>query len=423
MEQDNEKKVNKKKDSGNRPVYLIIGAVLLLYVGVQIFSAFSGGIQTTSTSHVTVNDSFAATAWFFRDETPVSGSASDTVRHIVYNGERVQQNAPLATVYADENALALSRELEALDNQITQFDTALQSAGDSADSAKIDQLIALALQQLSAQVKSGSGTSLTSAVSSLRSLSLRRSSGQLDAAAVSAEREQLTTQRDSLAQQLSGKTNQITAPYSGYFSEVLDGYESVLTLDQLKALTPEALDKLIKSQTAPDQDSSLGKIIQGFSWYLAVDIPADQAARLKIGSSLRISFTKASIEVPVTVNAINRSPNKDNNQVVVILEGAEFNSELVSMRDQPVDIILGSYEGLKVPKEAVRMVTDEDGNHTLGVYILSGSVTYFKTIHPIYEDETFYVVTQSATDSNALVVNDQIVVRGKGLQNNMVVKT
>ena len=101
-----------------------------------------------------------------------------------------------------------------------------------------------------------------------------------------------------------------------------------------------------------------------------------------------------------------------------MLEGTSFDNEMVSMRSQPIEIIIASYTGLRVPKQAVRM----DGNE-IGVYILSGSVEKFKTIHKLYETDSYYVVEQSATDAGALVAKDQIIVRGKNLQNNMVVRT
>lgn len=421
MEQQHPTRKRKKRaGAGNRAVFLLVGAVLLLYVIAQIVSAFSGVPQTVPAAHVTVNDSFASTGWFFRDELPVTGSSSDTVEHIVYSGERVQQNAALAIVYSDEQSLELNRSLEALDNQIALLNTALQSAGDGSDAAKLDQLITLSLQQLSAQLKTGSGAALSSTAASLHTLSLRRNAATLDSAAIAAEKESLTAQRNSLSQQLAGRSQQITAASSGYFSEIVDGYEGRLTLDALSGLTTERFHEL--TETPPTAAvNTLGKIVEGFHWYLVAEVAAEQAARVTEGQSLRVSFTQASIETPVKVQSILKERNSD--VALLVLEGDEFNSELVSMRSQPIDIIVGTYTGLKVPKQAARMMENEDGDSRLGVFILSGSVTKFKNITPLFETDTYYVVQQSATDASALVAQDQIVVKGKNLQNNMVVRT
>ena len=413
-------KQNKKQSTGLRPVLIVIPLLLVVYLGAQIYSAFSGSIETVSAVHITANDSFAANGWFFRSETTVSGSESSTVKHIVYSGERVQQDAALATVYADEQTLALSRELEAVDDQIATLDAALQTAGDGSDAAKLDQLITLNLQQMTALLKSGSGTTLAPAIESLRSLSLKRDAGNLDAATVSAEREALMGEQQSLSRQVTGRTNQITSPASGYFSEIVDGYEDILKPDQLDGMTVKDFRDLTKIEPVRAGDT-LGKIVQGFSWYLAAEVPVAEAERLQRAGSVRVNFTRASMETAVKVYAVNKE--RDAETALIVLEGNEFNSEMVSMRDQPVDIILGTYTGLKVPKEAARMMTDSDGNSRLGVFILSGSVTKFKNITPVFETDSYYVVEQSATDASGLVAQDKIIVRGKGLQNNMVVNT
>ena len=169
----------------------------------------------------------------------------------------------------------------------------------------------------------------------------------------------------------------------------------------------------------------LGKIIQGFTWYLACEVPAAQADRLSVGQSLRVNFTQASLESPVTVYSVVKERGSDT--ALVVLEGTEFNSEMVSMREQPVEIILATYTGLKVPKSAVRIVetTDSEGNvvQDIGVYILSGGVQKFKIIDTLFETEDYYVVEQSATNADMLVEQDQIIVSGRNLQNNMVVRT
>ena len=221
----------------------------------------------------------------------------------------------------------------------------------------------------------------------------------------------------SLNAQLLGKTRQITTPVSGYFSDIVDGYETVLTPSALESMSLDNFHSL--TQNKPEttvQTGTMGKIIQGFSWYLAAEIPAEQARRLRVGQKLRVDFTQASLESTVTVYALTEE--RDSETALVVLEGTNFNSEMVSMREQPIEIIVATYTGLRVPKQALRM---EDNN--IGVYILSGSVEKFKTIKKLYEADDYYVVEQSATDAGALVAKDQIIVRGKNLKNNMVVRT
>ena len=337
----------------------------------------------------------------------------------------MQQDAPLALVYADDNALALSRQIEPLEKRIELLDAALQAAADGSDTAKLDQMITLSIQQMAAQVKDGSGQALSSSSESLRTLSLRHESSNINTAAITAERDALSAELSSLEQQLSGRTTQLTAPSSGYFSEIVDGYENIMTYASLEDITIDSFNTIQESAETVDSSQMLGKIIRGFTWYLVAEIPVEQADRLTTGQSLRVNFMQASLEAPVTVYSIVKE--RGSKTALLVMEGTEFNSELVSMREQPIEIILATYSGLKVPKSAVRVMetTDSEGNVTqeTGVYILSGAFSKFKIIEPLFEAEDYYVVKQSATNADMLVERDQIIVSGRNLQNNMVVRT
>lgn len=424
QQQAGQKQKNARNGLNSRIIFLLIAVVILIYLGQKIIGAFSVSIETTPALQVTVNDSITAQGWFFRDEIPISGSTGESVKHIVYSGERVQQSAPLAIVYSDAGALALSQQLDPLENRIDLLNTALQSATDGSDASKLDQMILLSMQQMSAQTKNGSGTALNSSAQSLRTLVLRREAGSVDTTAITAERDALIMERDSLNAQLSGHTTQLTAPATGYFSEIVDGYEEILTLDELDDITVDRFHELTKEKPVVNEQA-WGKMIQGFTWYLVAEISQSDADRFSVGQNLRVNFTQASLETPVSVYSIVKDRNSDT--ALIVLAGTEFNSEMVSMRQQPVEIILSTYTGLKVPKEAVYVQesTTSDGKTQKqdGVFILSGSFQKFKLINKLYETEDYYVVEQSATNSDMLVEQDQIIVSGKNLQNNMVVKT
>ncbi|WP_373166603.1 HlyD family efflux transporter periplasmic adaptor subunit [Agathobaculum sp. Marseille-P7918] len=424
QQQTGKKQIHTRNGVNSRIIFLLVAVVILIYLGQKIISAFSIGIETTPAIQVTVNDSITAQGWFFRDEIPISGSTGKSVKHIVYSGERVQQSAPLAIVYSDEDALALSQQLDPLENRIDLLNTALQSATDGADASKLDQMIILSLQQMASQTKNGSGTALHSSAESLRTLALRREADSVDTAAITAERDTLVMERDSLNAQLAGHTTQLTAPATGYFSEVVDGYEGILTLDELEDITVDRFHDLTETKPIVSEQA-WGKMIQGFTWYLVAEISQEDADRFSVGQSLHVNFTQASLETPVSVYSVIK--DRTSETALVVLAGTEFNSEMVSMRQQPIEIIIATYTGLKVPKEAVYVqeTTTSDGKTQKedGVFILSGSFQKFKIINKLYETEDYYVVEQSATNSDMLVAQDQIIISGKNLQNNMVVKT
>ena len=86
-EEKKQKSRQKKQRRKKRLAVLLITAALAAYFSLQVVFAFSDSIQTVPAMPVTVNDSFTATGWFFRDELPVSGSTGDSIRHTVYSGQ------------------------------------------------------------------------------------------------------------------------------------------------------------------------------------------------------------------------------------------------------------------------------------------------------------------------------------------------
>lgn len=113
--------------AGNRVVFIIAAVLMVIYLGGRLSNAFSAAPETTPALHVTINDSFTSDGWFFRDEEPIDNATGSSVKHIVYSGERVQQDAPLAIIYSDQESMDLSRQLDPLEERISLLDTALQS--------------------------------------------------------------------------------------------------------------------------------------------------------------------------------------------------------------------------------------------------------------------------------------------------------
>ena len=109
----------RRNDGGNRVVFIIAAVLMVIYLGGRLSNAFSAAPETTPALHVTVNDSFTSNGWFFRDEEPIDNATGSSVKHIVYSGERVQQDAPLAIIYSDQESMDLSRQLDPLEERIS----------------------------------------------------------------------------------------------------------------------------------------------------------------------------------------------------------------------------------------------------------------------------------------------------------------
>lgn len=407
------------------PSFLIalVGAILLaLFLFVQIAGSLLNTAKTTTAMRITVDDSFTAQGWFFRDEVLADGISSETVKHIVHSGEKVQKDAALAVVYTDAAALETSQKIEVLNDEIALLTSAMQSATNSSDAAKLDQQITAQISSVSSKAQNGIVTGIDSETAGLRNLCLRRSAGNLDGTALSAQLSALTTERDALNKQLVGRSTTIASPASGFFSEIVDGFEGQLTTKAVDSLTIDELKALNQQHAKSTKSDQLGKVVRDFRWYFVTAVSIDELNGIEIGANLRLRFPQVDEDIAVTVHDIRKE--KDEKEALLILRGMDITPELVTMRCQSAEIIRASYTGIRVPKAAVKIQIDqENDNQQQGVYILPDSMSRFKPIDVLYEGDDYYVVRQGDTSTNTgLVVGDTIIVNARGLEDMKVIK-
>src|SRR5699024_5976994 len=143
--------------------------------------------------------------------------------------------------------------------------------------------------------------------------------------------------------QASGRSNTISAPASGYFSEVVDGYEEILTPEKVRTMQPETFKQLTEQKvTAPT--GKLGKVVSGFTWDFATVLSEENAARLSVGQKVTLKFSQISANADAEVVAINSS--KESGEALVVFQSQIMNGELVSIRQQKVDIVVATHSGL-----------------------------------------------------------------------------
>ncbi len=398
-----------------RVLMAVLVALSSAYIIVQSVQALSIGIVTTEAKYVTVDDSISASGWFIRNETITEGTSSNTVKHIVSNGEKVQASAALAIVYADQSIMDASRRLEEIDAELELLNTAVRSAGDYAnDNTKTDHQIIKQMEQLSAITEDGMPVGAAESATELRKLSLRRNASSLDVGELRSQIVALENEKKGLAGKAYGRSTTISAPASGYFSEVVDGYETILTPEKVQNLTPDAFRKLTEQKANP-QRGKMGKVMNGFSWQFAAILDNAAASRLKVGQDVILKFSQIASNVAATVETI--TPDENNKESLVLFSSTVVNGELVSIRQQNVDIVFSSYTGLKVPVSAITM----NEKSQIGVYILTGNMARFKTITPIYKAPEYYIVQKGMTSSD-LVIGDTIITQATGLGDLKVMK-
>ena len=249
-------------------------AAVLVYFAVQLYNYLSDPVNTTLVIAGQAEDTIALNGWLLRDE-EVLPAQSGTLSRVRQEGERVGVGQVLARVYANDGALQTVSQIETLELQLQQLQFALTSYLNPDAALKLDTSITGDILTLRQSLTGGDYTAAEGDIAPLKAAVLKRDHPYASQEEIQTEIKSVEGQIKSLEDSLSGTT--VTARASGTYSAVCDGYETVLTKAFLEDVTPGKLARL----RPVDEQSNMGKLIYGDTWYYVVTLPEEQASYLK----------------------------------------------------------------------------------------------------------------------------------------------
>ena len=116
-------------------------------------------------------------------------------------------------------------------------------------------------------------------------------------------------------------------------------------------------------------------------------------------------------------------PTQDG-MILTVFSSDRYLSRTTLLRRQTAELLLESWSGLRIPKQALRMekytYEDEETDQTLegsrlGVYVLMGGRAEFKEVELVTEGSDYYVVRAADNSSRALRAGDEVIVQATGL--------
>ena len=393
-----------------------LGAVLLLllvvvYMGYQVMENLTERIVTADALEVTAQDKISTTGIFVRQETPLYPQQGGTVAFLADEGEKVAKGQAVAQFFTDENQLALYRQSQSLGEEIESVKYAFTHMTDGSDGVKLDSLIKMNMLQLGAKLDQGLVSQAEEYSSKLDAMIVQRGVAQKGDTDYAAILQELESQKAQIDASLQGGAA-VTAPAAGYFVGRTDGCEESLTPEGLKTLSASAITQVVERQEASTE--AIGKVADGYSWYFAAPVSEEEAKKLKELNKVTLRFPQLLAEdISCSVYDVHQD---ESGQWVAVFESGYMNAALLMARDQPADIILRSYTGLKVPKEALRQ--NEDGEW--GAYCLEGAQVVFKKITILFQTDSFYVAKDTGKNGE-LTRYDKMVVKAKDIENRKVV--
>ena len=393
---------------------VVLAVFLLIYVAFQL-TRYTGSSYSYQTVYsTTVEDTLSVTGAFFREEQTISVGQTGVLSCTYAVGEKVPIGSEVARLYRSQDAIDLQREISSLEDVIDS----LQRAQDAAKTSEavlpetLNAQIAADVLELIQYRDQSDFSSVDSLKSELIEAFARRQiiiDAETD---YSGEISSLQSELDSLRARDDAVYTSYTSEVAGYFVDHVDGYEDICTPEALAEMTASGLDEMIGGYTSYSADSSQVKVVTDHIWQFAFTVTEDEALSLAEGRTVQIRFPNGSETVSMTVEELRR--DVDAGEYLVILEGDLIDSYLLTTRVQACELIVNTYQGLRVPKSAIRYEGSQPG-----VYVVLVDKMYFRRINVIYETAEFVISEENWTpdEGTALKLYDTVIVEGVGLYN------
>lgn len=415
----------KTNSLGMKILMTLVCLGVLAYFGIQGYQYYNDPLTTAVAYNYQVEESATVSGWVIRRERVLEDTSSGLLRLSRSEGEKVEKGGRIAVIYADQASLDRQNEIDTLQTQIDQLQYAKEAALNSEAALKLDNQIMTSILELRSDITADRLDYADSHMAELRSLVLKRDYTYSGGGDVDAQLSDLQAQLKNLQAQAASSSKTVTAPVSGVYSAVVDGYESVLTPESLEELTPATINKIQPDGTA----SELGKLITDTTWYYAASMAASDAAKLTVGKTVTLRFVKGTErDLNVTVASLSQ---EENGRVVAVFSSSLYLSELTLLRQQSADIITNTITGIRVPSEAIRTekvkVDTESGESTTeqrtGLYCVVGMTARFKPVDVVHTDNDGYVLVRPATSDSSTMLRpgDQVIITAKNLYDGKVV--
>lgn len=418
-----------------------LSILLVIYSAKQLISLVNSNIETEIALSVASRESLELDGYIMREESIIQGSDNGVMLARIDDGERISNGKEAVRVYYSEDDYSLEREIRALDDRIeilerSSMDTNYVFADMDKMDDEIEELIASSLVY-------SAKNDLVGALSNREELLVRMNKRWIitnPAKIFDMKIQELKSQRNTLKSGLpESSSKSIISDVSGYYYSSVDGYESIFSSAKIPTLTVSEFSAMTESVPEIYPGRPAGKVVTDFKWYVACPVTSEDAKHFDVGYSYPVEFTyNYGTELDMILSS--KITENGNDSAVLVFESKQMPTDFDFTRSQRVKVTYNEYRGLKVPKDAIRVIND-----VKGVYVVNGTQVEFKRAEEIYSIDDYYIIeadpesdkyakkyirnTTVDKDGNEkhtyfrpLSLYDQVIIKGRNIYDGMKVE-
>lgn len=394
-------------------LFMLTTVINIAYHGLAQQYPTETAVAYTTSNKVTFN------GVYIRDEQVLTFDGGGVVSYAVPDGGKLSKNSAVAYIYDDESSIETKQDIAKLQSELDIL-TKIENPG-TTEVAQPSYLTSLIQEKYLSIAYNKELGNLDKVNTAKNELLVQLSTMQIvtDPENTFESRiNELKSEINILESKLADPISTIWVDRTAYFVSYIDGYEDYLSTEMMDNLTVDDIDKIEDEIENLDTTNVIGKLIDDYKWYM-VGVIDNSKNIFSVGDIVSLSLESSSVTVKGEISQI-RDTEKSNESIVYVMCN-QMTEDVVQHRVETVEMSVKNYEGIKVPKSALRFVDvseeDEEGNMVTknyeGVYIKVGEQILFKKIDVIYRSDD-YVISKASTNNEYLALYDDIIVESVG---------
>lgn len=393
----------------------LFSVFVCLVIVYQIYCYFYVSVATEYATIIECEDTETVTGYFLRDESIIQSTDSKYIDITVNSGEKVSNGGVIANVYSSEDSAKTQSQIRDLQLRIDEIKSVISAASGYNSGSEYKNEIKKDAISISDSLDRDDVSAAFTAASDFTSNVIKSKISKGEITNYTDKLKELESQMSALVSSAAPVASYITAANSGYFVQKADGLENQLSLELGEDITAQTFMSIEEkcSQNTSYTENYIGKLVKGSVWRVCFKTDSEKFENIDIGSVLYIripSVTDDKIKCTVT------SISNDSDYTYVVIESNVISGDILSQRSCQIDVVIDTYRGLRVDKNALRKIEDNEG-----VYIRSNGILKFRKVNILYIGSTYAVVEYDVIDTSGLQAYDEVVVKGSNLYDGKVV--
>lgn len=385
-----------------------LSVFILVIVAHQITLVFDDGYETETAIIYSSAEKVALKGIYVRNETVITNEKNGVLSYPNVDGSKIAKDSVVAYVYRTENDIFVNQQIEKLKEEAELLEKE-QSPGttDVVELEFISKLIEEKYQTITAMIAKNDLEGLAEERKNFQSLLGIYQIVINEETDYNDRIDRLHDRINELEKKKTDPIDAVTVSDSGYFISHVDGYEGELKPDKLNEIDIDDLKEIIENNgynSGLVSKRAVGKLVDGYEWKL-IGIVNENTADFRTGSNVSVKLSSTPDTVTAVIEDIIKTDNED--ESIIILSCEKLNYNLVQNRIELIEIILTDYNGIRIPRDAIRFNKENEK----GVYILLGQKIAFRKIDVIYECEE-YLLSKITSDTSYVSVYDDIITEG-----------